>query len=172
MFGLSLAMICPVAPVQDKIDLTLSIAESTMALGVKGGQTNLYVTFANNGPRQIDFWSPRYSFGYELLSFELQPLPKGTSRTVRRLPRAWDKNWPEVFSLPPGRHMTRQIALGDGTWEPLPLGKEQVGTFRIRAVFVETAEQEGGGRKVWQGRAKSNWETVELRNHMSARQGF
>ncbi|MBS1715996.1 MAG: hypothetical protein JST30_16845 [Armatimonadetes bacterium] len=149
----------------------MSIAESTMALGVKDAQVNLYVTFANEGNRRIDFWSPRYSKGYELLSFELQPLPKGVSRTVTRLPRAWDKNWPEVFSLPPGRHMTRPIALGDGTWEPLPLGTDKVGKFRIRAVFVETPER-GDTTKVWLGRATSNWETVELRNHMSARKGF
>jgi hypothetical protein len=175
MFITALLLPAPLPAAPTTLQLAIAIPESDMPLGIKDRQVNMYVTFsstaaANGKGSDLRFWGEGCSWGYECLSFEVSPVDGGPLKIVKRLPRGWDKNHPYTLNVTPGRHFSRPVAFGDGTWGPFPLATGGVGHFRIRAVYQISPDDVTKEFKVWTGRAESPWELVDFRNHMAGGQ--
>jgi hypothetical protein len=172
MFITALLMPAPLPAAPTTLQLAIAIPESDMPLGIKDRQVNMYVTFsstasANGKGSDLRFWGEGCSWGYGCLSFELSLVDGGPTKVVKRLPRDWSKNFPYTIKVTPGRHFTRPVAFGDGTWSPFPVAKEAVGRFRVRAVYEIGADDMTKEFQVWTGRIESPWELLDFRNHMA-----
>lgn len=148
------------------LQLTLAIPESTMALGILGNQNNIHVMFSQTGKSDLHVWGEHCSWGYETISFELRSPDTGAISPIKRIPRAWDKNFPYVIDINPGRHFIRSVAFGDGSWPRFPIEQDKVARYWIRAVYMAPKDEMATQHKVVTGTYYSQWELVDFKNHV------
>jgi hypothetical protein len=106
---------------RNRVTLCISQGMSTvLPLGLTSKNV-FQVSIFNGTKAPITILKENCSWGYEMISFEAKS-PNRTTYVIKRLPRAWDKNFPNPEVVAPGTVALRKVSFGDGSWQGLPAG--------------------------------------------------
>ena len=122
------------------------------------------VVVANRSPADVRVWREWCSWGWFQLSFEIRD-GTGNIVTVRKKERAWDKNYPDFWTLAPGEPLVLTANLLDAEawgWSA-PAADLRGKALEVRAVFAAEEDEASREDEVFHGEVRSPWRSYELR---------
>jgi len=123
---------------------------------------HFHVLITNTSDEPLRIWQEWCSWGYFGLSFECSDA-EGGKWTAKKLPRRWDKNYPDYWTLAAHESLVLDVSFADTrTWKGFrrPAGMSQ--EITMRAILEFQPEAESQKHSVWTGRAASKADTYLL----------
>ena len=154
------------------LDPTTTTLSVSIAIPVQDGKRfiqysadghSFRVVVRNVSARPVNLWTPKYSWGYANLSFEVRDA-SGLVRTVQKAEREWRKNFPDSCTLLPGDDMVLDVDFTSSDWSgaPRPSTGTKFAVVSMRAVYQILPDEESQKLKVWTGRVESPWREYTL----------
>ena len=119
---------------------------------IEGDVTRSFrVRLTNSGTRPRRLWRETCSWGYDRLSFRVRDA-RGAERRIVKIPRGWDKNFPDWVAVEPGGALELEVRFDPQIWRGAPPAKGE----SLTAVFEVPDSAEARKLGVWVGKAVSS----------------
>ncbi|MDX2283840.1 MAG: hypothetical protein NW241_06740 [Bacteroidia bacterium] len=114
----------------------------------------LHVLLVNRGAKPVNIWKDWNTWGYFNLTLTWEA--GGKTYLIRRLPpQAWDGDFPDFWTLPPGETLILEVDMRTGFWEGFPdLYGEQI-PAELTAIYENKPDLLADEFGIWTGRIAS-----------------
>jgi hypothetical protein len=124
---------------------------------------HFHVVVTNTGKISTRLWREWCSWGYFSLSFEIRDQHGATAKIVKKMDRAWDKNFADWIVIPAGDSLVYEVSFDKSIWKDAPLPEPgKTLSVDLVAVFEVPDSPEAKTNNVWTGRVTSPTNTYTL----------
>ncbi|WP_061296132.1 hypothetical protein [Leptospira interrogans] len=138
--------------------------EKSLTINESSDKISFHVLVKNISNKEIRIWKDWNSWGYDNISFQIQTDQESIS--IYKEGKAWDKNFPDFWSVKPNEFVILNVNFDVKTWPKLRELKFKNDKVKIKCVYEIKEDPYSKEYNIWTGKIESNFVEASIYSNL------
>ncbi|EMN51874.1 putative lipoprotein [Leptospira interrogans serovar Autumnalis str. LP101] len=138
--------------------------EKSLIINESSDKISFHVLVKNVSNKEIRIWKDWNSWGYDNISFQIQTDQESIS--IYKEGKAWDKNFPDFWSVKPNEFVILNVNFDVKTWPKLRELKFKNDKVKIKCIYEIKEDPYSKEYNIWTGKIESNFVEASIYSNL------